>query len=61
MCMRRASRGRRYFPLSFREVEGTDGMLDSGAAFCDEVVGLVVEDGSSGGLEVELIQLLELV
>lgn len=51
MCMRRASRGRRYFPLSFRDVEGNGGMLESvwlGAAFCEEV-GLAV-DGSSGGV-----------
>jgi hypothetical protein len=54
MCMRRASRGRRYFPLSFKEVEGTEGMLESawlGAVFCDEEVGLAVEDGSSGGVK----------
>lgn len=50
--MRRASRGRRYFPLSFKDVEGTEGMLDSvwlGAAFCEVEVGLA-EDGSSGGV-----------
>lgn len=51
--MRRASRGRRYFPLSLREVEGNEGMLESvglGATFCEEEVGLV-DDGSSGGVK----------
>lgn len=50
--MRRASRGRRYFPLSLSEVEGNEGMLESvwlGAAFCDEDVWLA-KDGSSGGV-----------
>lgn len=51
MWMRRASRGRRYFPLSLREVEGIEGMLESvwlGAAFCEEV--RLADDGSSGGV-----------